>query len=790
MNKNCIGKLYIGNSTDDSLSNIELSVEEAYDINLIVEKLIQDKDKIEVIQKILDRNNYNRPVYNKQHEIAGQYDFKKGIPVGTSNVKNLIGISGNIPQHMIDAIQDSGFDLESNNITLDNSMVHKSKFKKIPVVKIQNVTQKRVDSKGNTIEEQQERVILPNRKDAIENYIKYRYIMTQVNNDNLIKVVGQLLSDSFINLSTSDYITKKLQGFQKAFNKDTATGIQQFLQMYYNDSMFFDQINDLTGNNIERILQAFMSTQPSSIFIKGIDKSHINNGIIDAESVRKDLEKQGKSGADPILYIRECVYKHNQDRDNKYIIQYQGNNKLKLIPSTYNESLSKTYVSTRFYSPLVPVYEKYKGYYIYQMGNKFYISKILVDNLDSFKELSDSKLSSSAQNIIEARMKINDSFNKPLNSMNGRTARTLINSENKTISHKKAPISRYIVEVPDIKLPKALNGRNIEYLTLISDKPTYNQAIELLSTNRSFYSIPSNYDLTQVFTSVDNVELFLQAASNIWETSKNKEQDIKDLLDQLKDFTTTPYRVGESNEGKYLYEKIDEVVPVSHTSTKPFRNHLIYAIEQLQKHFGVKIEIINSTDVMSGKYANIPNIHTAKAFILDGVIHVNVDKANNQDLMHEYGHLMLAMLKQRNIETYLKIVQTVQSHPDYIPMRERYRKNGDTRSTYDLQEEIIVELFGRYMGKGMDQIFSKDVQTDYVEAMRNVFMFNKDANLFKPGELNQLSLEEALNLMGSTLLAEQNPFSAQAVKQTIVPRRVANIIKQLINQEELIEENC
>ena len=785
MSKNCIGKLYMGDKTVDSLQNIELTVDDSLDLDLVIETLIKDKNSLNKIQQLLDHNNYRRPTYDKLFEVKGQYDFTKGIPVGTSNMKNLVDKVRSIPQFMVTALEESGFNMEANNIILDDSMVYKNKEsgKKYPVVRIQNFEIEKTDANGNIIKEQDERVILPNNSDAITNYIKYRYLMTKKDSDTLKSIVSSVLSEEFINLIGNENTQKSLNKVAKDANK-----VQLFLQWYYSDAIFHSVMDNATDNALPKVLESFMYSQDTDVHIEGLGT--LSKGVIDVSEVSNTLKQEGIS-SDPMLYIRQKVYEHNSlYTNNQYSLRYNGDNKMKLIPSTYQESLKQTRVNTRFYSPVVPVYEKYKGFYIYKHGNKFYTSEILVDNLESFLQLIETPRASQYNSLSYAKQGIVKTYGKSKTFSQSATEIRLILSKNKIINHKNDPINRYIIEVPDIDLDGTFTP-SYEHALLTQQGHTVASVIYTLENNRQQYGIPAQYDLNEVFDSFTNVNIFLYQASKIWATSDNREADIEKLLDKIKNASHTAYRVGEKNEKQYKYDIIETSEQVSQSSVKPFKNELIYTIENLEKHFGIEIKKINNADILSGAYKNIPNIRTAKAFILNGVIHVNVDKASNQDLIHEYGHLMLAMIKNHNIETYLNIVKTVREHPDYLIKVDSYRKYSDARALSDIEEEIIVDMFGLHLGKGMEQAFSKDIQKGYLQAVRSVFGLRDNVSIYNISEINQLTLEDAINLMGSILLSENNPFSSQeAVNQTIVPRKVANIIGKMMDSGELIESNC
>ena len=46
-----------------------------------------------------------------------------------------------------------------------------------------------------------------------------------------------------------------------------------------------------------------------------------------------------------------------------------------------------------------------------------------------------------------------------------------------------------------------------------------------------------------------------------------------------------------------------------------------------------------------------------KGFIRDGVININASKAGLDDLVHEFSHLFLGMLKATNLDSYVKLLE-------------------------------------------------------------------------------------------------------------------------------------
>jgi hypothetical protein len=83
----------------------------------------------------------------------------------------------------------------------------------------------------------------------------------------------------------------------------------------------------------------------------------------------------------------------------------------------------------------------------------------------------------------------------------------------------------------------------------------------------------------------------------------------------------------------------------------------------------------------------------AKAFIKDGVVNINQDRASISDVVHEYGHLFLHALKYESIEMYDNLISLAVNHDRFDEIADTY----NNLNASDLNEEVFVTLFGEGM---------------------------------------------------------------------------------------------
>lgn len=78
----------------------------------------------------------------------------------------------------------------------------------------------------------------------------------------------------------------------------------------------------------------------------------------------------------------------------------------------------------------------------------------------------------------------------------------------------------------------------------------------------------------------------------------------------------------------------------------------------------------------------------AEAFIEDGVIYINMDKASKTSLIHELGHLLFAYLKLENPTLYYQTIATIRNSQYFDQIATLYPDSHGS----DLLEEVMLKL--------------------------------------------------------------------------------------------------
>ena len=179
-------------------------------------------------------------------------------------------------------------------------------------------------------------------------------------------------------------------------------------------------------------------------------------------------------------------------------------------------------------------------------------------------------------------------------------------------------------------------------------------------------------------------------------------------------------------QSKALYTKVIPYQDNIRIHTKYQRPTPIIAlmddvIAQFNKRFGIGAEVLTQDEIDEKFSGEIP-VGT-KAFIRNGKIYINGSIATSEDVVHEYAHLFLGVLKATNFDMYMRLLDRImQSKASRIEkfktqIRERYKNLASP----DLAEEVFAAAFGDYLsGKSPDNMF-KDVKEEVDNAMKNIF---------------------------------------------------------------------
>lgn len=284
-----------------------------------------------------------------------------------------------------------------------------------------------------------------------------------------------------------------------------------------------------------------------------------------------------------------------------------------------------------------------------------------------------------------------------------------------TLYSQQALTQGSIIESLDIPLVKSTRIFNGEDILFTEDRQNYS----------SFKRIVEGWNISDglkanILSSVNNAEkiaAFIYKVNELLNEKRDNEQVIGEVVSMIEQAPKRAYYIESKTWVPGRKQFIYRVIPTNPIQIEEYKKSkrvpiisLMLAINNvISDKFGVSVNMQTSEEIKT----NFPDVdaNTSRAFIRDGQIYVNTTIAQSSDLLHEYTHLILGILKsdpnlRRNYEQLLDIVSKTNEGKEMIKkLRSRY----DTASEMDLMEEAFAKLFSNHiMGKmnpQLDQIF-------------------------------------------------------------------------------------
>lgn len=255
-------------------------------------------------------------------------------------------------------------------------------------------------------------------------------------------------------------------------------------------------------------------------------------------------------------------------------------------------------------------------------------------------------------------------------------------------------------------------GSIVESLDIPIDPLTQLKSDEKNLLDSKEYTLQDFYNLVDKWELDDNIKEYIKnkinnpekAVAYIYKinetlkTDRTNGESLQSIADYVSNASKVAYYINSNNGKDYTLIptepnvvekwKEDKSVPVV---------QLLQAMQAiLQKKVGVTLNLLTSSQIAQ-KFPNIdPN--TVKAFIYEGQIYVNTTIASGEDLLHEYTHIMLGVLKS-NPESRAHYEQLVNNVWNLAKQSERTRVEEDyaNSSKMDIREELFARKFAEYL---------------------------------------------------------------------------------------------
>lgn len=292
-----------------------------------------------------------------------------------------------------------------------------------------------------------------------------------------------------------------------------------------------------------------------------------------------------------------------------------------------------------------------------------------------------------------------------------------------------------------------------------------NKQLDIKSTKVSKYTTINK--LLEV-TGTDNVE-----EANI--KLNQEHSDLEIHLNQIGDSVLVNV---EHRPTEYIEEDIN---PKSIEFDKSRESNSIIlreSLNRLQKYYGIQTVAITNSELPEN-FAEIP------AFIKDGTIYINTDKATIDSPIHEQLHLFMGSIRFANPQLYYALVQSTEQIPNF----ELLIKEFPNRSMSDIQEEIFVNEVAKYLTKQPSLLDS--INSSIINNL--LYYINRDIDSILMGKQSVKALSSIFDKSLLQLAEETNSDNfdidtAGTLDDATIHRIMANTKEELLTNNELIQD--
>ena len=207
------------------------------------------------------------------------------------------------------------------------------------------------------------------------------------------------------------------------------------------------------------------------------------------------------------------------------------------------------------------------------------------------------------------------------------------------------------------------------------------------------------------------------------------------------------------------------------------------ALDKMRECYGINITYIDNDELVD----NV-DVNSAKAFIKDGTIYINVDNATIDSPIHEMLHLFIGSISFSNPQLFQQLMSIVSSLPN---IEEKIALFGGSRTMNDILEEIFVEELSKFV-TGQSSLFD-NLQKDIISQV--LYNIKRDIDTIIDGNYSVKSLEDN-EIFNKSIrnLAEELESSvfnigiASGLNSAMTHRILANTKSDLLKSGELREE--
>ena len=225
------------------------------------------------------------------------------------------------------------------------------------------------------------------------------------------------------------------------------------------------------------------------------------------------------------------------------------------------------------------------------------------------------------------------------------------------------------------------------------------------------------------------------------------------------------------------YNSITNRVEVDPTPNS--RMILENTIRKLSSLYGINFKIITDLELASEKWKGLmPETKLVNAFVFNGDIYINVDRADVDAPIHELFHILLGSIRFTDPNTYSKLIKLAEQLPNYRELASQYKD----RTRNDINEEIMISEVSKYiMGlpsalTNIDQKLLYEISYSIHRVLDSALMGDNSSSTVSEQRLFNMSLKNLVRTVNSSIMTNHTIRTADAS----LHRRINNTKKDLI----------
>ena len=208
------------------------------------------------------------------------------------------------------------------------------------------------------------------------------------------------------------------------------------------------------------------------------------------------------------------------------------------------------------------------------------------------------------------------------------------------------------------------------------------------------------------------------------------------------------------------------------------------ALQKLAKLYGINFNTVTNAELNSDKWRNIiSDPSSVNAFIYNGQIYINLDKASLDAPLHEMMHIFVGSIRFSDPKLYSSLISLAEKFPNYTETAKQF--SGRTRN--DINEEIFILEISRYLMGYKSVLHNLDNKTKYEisynikRLLDTILMGQNSVKTISNDRLFQLSLMQIAQEVNSAVMTN-NFHGTINVENSELHRKLNNIKSDLYKQ--------